>query len=250
MAILLLAISLCACVTSFETPQQKKIDTQQALEANIKLGMTYLQQNNREGALRSFSKALELNKKSAEAHQGMALIHQMNGEFTQAEASYKKALKGQSDFSRAGVEFSYGRMLYEQGRFKEANPLFEDASTDMSYPRRPEALLYVGRTALMLENVERAKGAFQHSLNLDPRQAQSALELADMAFADRDYSAAKNYLDQFSKNSRHSPRSLWLGIRIERVFGNKDKESSYVLALKNLYPYSKEYLEYKRFSEL
>ncbi|HEY0894045.1 MAG TPA: type IV pilus biogenesis/stability protein PilW, partial [Cellvibrio sp.] len=40
--------------------------------------------------------------------------------------------------------------------------------------------------------------------------------------------------------------ALLLGIRLERVFGNKDKEASYLLVLKNRFPYSKEYLEYKQ----
>jgi len=86
-------------------------------------------------------------------------------------------------------------------------------------------------------------------LNLEPRRAQSALELAEIAFTARDYSKANKYLEQFSKSARHEPRSLWLGVRIERIFGNKDKEASYALALKNLYPYSQEYLDYKRFLE-
>ena len=30
------------------------------------------------------------------------------------------------------------------------------------------------------------------------------------------------------------------------IFGNKDKEASYALALRNLHPYSQEYLEYKK----
>ena len=74
----------------------------------------------------------------------------------------------------------------------------------------------------------------------------AAIELAELYFEDRVYPDAKKYLDIFGANSRQSARSLWLGIRLERIFGNKDKEASYALALKNLHPYSKEYLEYKR----
>jgi type IV pilus assembly protein PilF len=37
-----------------------------------------------------------------------------------------------------------------------------------------------------------------------------------------------------------------LGIQLEKVFGNKDKEASLALILKNNFPYSKEYLEYKQ----
>jgi len=227
----------------------KKIDPKKALEANIKLGMTYLNQNKREGAVRSFTKALALDKNSAEAYLGMALLHQLNGEVSEAEASFKKALRSRIDFSKSSIQFSYGRFLFEHKRYDEARDQFEEAAQDYAYPSRAEALMFVGRCALKMGDKERAKGAFGHSLNLDPRMAQSALEMADMAFAERDYASAKKYLDQFAEASRHVPRSLWLGIRIERIFGNKDKEASYALALKNLYPYSQQYLDYKRFIE-
>jgi len=239
---------LAGCITTMDKPKAQA-DTEQALEANIKLGMTYLQQNKREGAVRSFTKALELDKNSAEAYLGMALIHQLNGEVKESEASFKKALKSRIDFSRASIEFSYARLLLEQQRIDEAMKYFQAAGGDFSYPGRPEAMLNVGRCALILDDKIRAKGAFEHSLNLDPRQAQAALELAEMAFNERNYSEAKRYLDIFGGVTRHTSRSLWLGIRIERIFGNKDKEASYALALKNLYPYSKEYLDYKRFIE-
>lgn len=246
MSVLFLALQ--GCVTTMEGGSTK-IDTEKALEANIKLGMTYLQQNKREGALRSFTKALELDKKSAEAYLGMALIHQLNGEAREAEASFEKALRNRVDFSRPSIEFSYGRFLYEQNRYDDALEQFQSAASDFSYPGRSESLMYVGRCALKIDDKVRAQGAFQHSLNLDPRMAQSALELAELSFNERDYTAAKRYLSQFSDTTRQVPRSLWLGIRIERIFGNKDKEASYALALKNLYPYSQEYLDYKRFIE-
>ncbi len=240
---------MAGCVTTMEDAGSVNVDKQQALEANVRLGMTYLQQNKREGAMRSFSKALEIDSKSAEAHLGMALLHQLNGEVKEAEANFKKALKNRVDFSRATIEFSYGRLLFEQQRYKEALLRFEAAAADYGYQKRAEVLVNVGRTALKLGDTVRAKGAFEHSLNLEARQPEASLELADLSFSQRDYSNAKKYLDQFSDASRHTPRSLWLGIRIERIFGNKDKEASYALALKNLYPYSKEYLDYKRFVE-
>ena len=41
-------------------------------------------------------------------------------------------------------------------------------------------------------------------------------------------------------------RSLWLGLRIEHRFGNRDGVASKGLALEKLYPYSSETLEYKQ----
>lgn len=244
-----LLLALSACVTTTNEPKTK-INVQDALEANVKLGMTYLQKGDRENALRAFSKALETDRKSAEANQGLALVHQLNGEIDAAEKSFHKALKGRADFSMAGVELSYGRFLYEQERYDEAKEHFEIASQDLNFQSRANALYFVGLTSQKIGDEVRALGAFQHALNLNPRLAPAAIELAEYSFAEREYADAKRYLDQFVRaNNRQTPRSLWLGIRIERIFGNKDKEASYALALKNMHPYSKEYLEYKNLIE-
>lgn len=240
-----MAVLMSACVTTMDKPE-RKVDMQKALEANVKLGMTYLQQRQRDDALRAFTKALSIDKKSAEAHQGMALVHQVNGEFELAEKSFLKALKSRSDFSYSGIQFAYGRFLMERDRCAEAIPYFEKVSKDFTYLRRANALFSLGRCAEKLGDSDRATASYEYALNLNERFAPAALELAHRRFDEKDYSKAKQYLDQHGKNSRQSARSLWLGIRLERIFGNEDKEASYALALKNLHPYSQEYLEYKK----
>lgn len=240
-----ICVSLGACVTNTDSPV-KKVDTQKALESNVKLGMAYLEKGNRDAALRSFDKALEFDSRSSEAHLGLALVHQLNGEDEIAEAAFKMAMKGRADFSRSTVLFSYGKFLLEQNRLKEAMKYFDKVSGDLSYPSRAQAFYFKGLTAMKMEDLAAAKGAFEYALNLNSGLSAAAMELAAIAFAERDYPQAKTYLSLFVKNSRHTPRSLWLGIRIERVFGNADQEASYALALRNLYPYSREYLEYKR----
>ncbi len=247
-------LSLClfglsACVTVTDGGAGKKVDKKNVLESNIKLGMAYLNQNQRDAALRAFSKAVEVDSKSAEAQLGMALIHQVNGEFEMAEKRFKKALKSRADFSMAEVHFSYGRFLMEKKEYEEALLNFVEASHDLTYRRRANALFNVGLCAEKLDNPARAEASFEHALNISPNFAPAALELAHKKFEVGNYAEAKKYLDTFARNSRQSARSLWLGIKIERIFGNEDKESSYALALKNLHPYSREYLQYKKLKD-
>ncbi len=246
--VLFLLAFLSACVTTVDQPS-RQIDEKKALAANVRLGMQYLKNGDRDNAIRSFSKALELDSRSGEANQGMALVHQLNGERELAEERFKKALRGRADFSRAAIEYSYGLFLVDNNRCEEAFDYFESASKDITYTGRENALVGMGICAKQMGDMVRAKAAFEHALNLNKRTATAAIELAEMAFAERDYSTSKKYLDQFAASTRQIPRSLWLGIRLERIFGNKDKEASYALALKNLYPYSQEYLDYKNLIE-
>lgn len=234
--------TLSACVTTIES-SQIKADPDKALENHIQLALGYLQNDNRDLARFHLNKALEYDKNSPGANNGMAVLYQLEGEKQLAEKYFKTALRADRKFSQA--RFNYGNFLYQQKRYDEAYEQFEMAAEDLNYERRDLALYSVGRAALQLDNVERAEAALQHSLKLNPKLNLAMVELAEISFNKEDYVSAKKYIDQYATISRHSPRTLWLGIRIERIFGNKDKEASYALQLKNLHPYSKEYLEYK-----
>lgn len=243
--LLSLALVLVGCVST--STSTTKVDVQKAEETHTRLGFLYIQKRNRDAARKHFQKALELNKRSPGAHNGMAMLYRMDGDPKLAEEHFLKALSYDADFSQA--RNNYGSFLYKHQRYDEAQVQFERAAADVNYDQRDSALLNVGRTALKLNNKERARSAFEHALNLSPRMSVAMLELADLTFKEKDYSAAKNYLSRFEKLSKPTAGSLWLGIQIERIFGNKDKESSYALALKNLYPYSQELLAYKRSME-
>ena len=245
--ILLLALSalfISGCVTTVTGSAPRTFDREKSLNSYVALGMAYLQRDDRDSSRRNFEKALEIDSASHEAHNGMGLLFQLTGEPGFAEKSFKRALREKSDFTQARV--NYGVFLYSQSRFEEALSNFEVAAKDLSYDRRALALAYVGQAALKTGNLARARSSFEHSINVDNKLALPMLELALLQFDEEDYESSKNNLDKHLEFAKASPKSLWLGIRIERIFGNKDKEASYALALKNLHPYSKEYLEYKK----
>ena len=223
------------------------VDRQRAVDDFVSLGMAYLQRGNRDASRRNFEKAFDLKPNSKKAHNGMGLLYQLNGEVDLAESSFERAIKIDNDYSQARVNF--GAFLYQQQRYQEAFDQFQTASNDLSYDQRALALAYLGRASLQIDNIERAKSAFEHSLNIDNSLSIAQIELAEIHFDRQEYPQAKKYLDQYSATQQSSARSLWLGIRIERIFGNKDKEASYALALKNLHPYSNEYLAYKTMIE-
>ena len=241
---LLLSVFLAGCVTT-GVPQRQEIDLDKALETHVQLGLRYLQSgDNREAARHHFLKALELGKRNPQAHHGLALLYQVDGETDVAESHFKKALRYGDDFSMART--NYGVFLYQQERYEEAYEQFQLASEDLTYNRRSYALANLGRAAVKLGRVQEAEAAYTRALALNKSIPQALLELAELKFDAGAYAQAKHYLDRYSADNRQIPQSLWLGIRIEKIFGNRDKERSYALALKNLYPYSAETLEYQK----
>jgi type IV pilus assembly protein PilF len=235
--------SLTGCVT---TTNRAPVNTDAAHDKRIELGMKYLEAGKRDNARWQFSKAMELKKNSADGYHGIALLHQANGEMEHADGAFKKAIRYAGPKQISPIRVSYGRYLMETGDAKNACDLFEKAAGDFDYQARPEALYFAGQCAQRTGNAARVKPAFEHALNLNPQFVPPMVELAEIYFREGEYAKSKRLLTRFEKIAKPIPASLWLGIRIERIFGNKDKEASYALALRNLHPYSKEYLEYRQ----
>jgi type IV pilus assembly protein PilF len=209
------------------------------------MALGYIQKGNRESARHHLKRAFDINGSSAVATGAMAQLYELEGEPVLAEAQFKLALKRDKNFTQA--HNNYGVFLFNLKRYEEAYSEFEKAAADLEFSGRAQALTNVGRVALKLGNNIRAKAAFEHATVLDRNAAEPCIELAEINFQLQEYAAAKNYLDMYTRvGQQQSARSLMLAIRLERVFGNKDKEASLGILLKNTFPYSKEYLEYKQ----
>ncbi len=237
------ALFVTGCVSEGGKPK-RPVDKVKSLDLHIQLARGYIDRGNRESARHHWRKAVDIDKNSPEATETMARLYQLEGESKLAEETFKKAIKAKKNFTLARNDF--GVFLFGAKRYEEALAQFELAASDLDYDGRAGALVNVGRTALLLGKSDRAKAAFEHASVLDRSSADAHIELADINFQTKDYAKAKDHLDRFQATGQQSPRALLLGIRLERVFGNKDKEASYLLVLKNRFPYSKEYLEYKQ----
>lgn len=242
--ILIGVLMLCACVTEMEGRRLSQGDAKKALELHIKLASGYVENKNRESARHHLKKAFEIDKNSVGASAVLARLYELEGEPKLAEEQYRRVLRQDRNLTEA--RNYYGLFLYRGQRYEEALEEFEKAAEDLAYLERAEVLVNVGRTSAKLGNTARAESAFAHANLLKPKLTAPYIELADLNFQKKEYAEAKRYLDQYASLRNHTARSLLLGIRIERIFGNKDKEASYALLLKNRFPYSKEYLEYKQ----
>ena len=60
--------------------------------------------------------------------------------------------------------------------------------------------------------------------------------MSQLSFDNTNFLSARAYLQRYLVISRHSPASLWLGIKVERKLGDEDALSSYELSLKNNFP--------------
>jgi len=223
--------------------EKKRDKNQEAAETYVQLGLGYLRRGERQRARTNLLKALEKDKRSADAHNALALLFQMEDENKLAEEHFEKAINYEPDLTR--VRYNYAAFLFRQKRFADAEKQFLIAAEDINYARRGQVFYSLGLIAQQLGKTEDAQQAWEKAIKLNPRLLGPLLELAEVYFKLGDYPKAKRYLERYEDLSKPTPRALWLAVRLEHAFGNKDGEASKALALKNLFPYAEETIEYK-----
>ncbi|MFZ2209478.1 MAG: type IV pilus biogenesis/stability protein PilW [Porticoccaceae bacterium] len=217
---------------------------QDALNSYIELGLGYIGENNRDQARLNLLRALEIDSRSPAANNGMALLYQIERDSARAEEYFKKALAYDRDFTQA--RNNYAVFLVTQNRVEEAYEQFNLASRDVDYQLRPQVFLSLGAVAAKLGKTREAKDAWERAMALDKGLPGPYLELANMYFDQGDFPEAKRFLDHHARLTKPSARSLWLAVRLEDAFGNTDGVASKGLALRKLFPYSREAVDYQK----
>lgn len=217
---------------------------QDALNSYVELGLGYIGENNRDQARLNLLRALEIDSRSPAANNGMALLYQIERDGARAEEYFKKALAYDRDFTQA--RNNYAVFLVTQNRVEEAYEQFNLASLDVNYQLRPQVFLSLGAVAAKLGKTREAKDAWERAMALDKELPGPYLELASMFFDQGDLPEAKRFLDHHARLTQPSARSLWLAVRLEDAFGNADAVASKGMALRKLFPYSREAVDYQK----
>lgn len=223
-------------------PLSTKEGRDAARDAYIQLGIGHLQQGSTEKAKEPLRKALELDPSSAEAYSALAVVYQYEMEPKLADESYRKALALSKGDPR--VLNNYGGFLFEQKRYPEAYAQYLKASEDTLYSERSRVFENLGLTALQMGKREEAKQHFQKALRLNSQRSVSLLEMAVLSYESNDYVAARSYYEGYIQQASQTPKSLLLGIRLARVFEDRDQAASLGLQMKRLYPGTPEYQQY------
>lgn len=243
--VVVLTMLLSGCVTEIvDGPPKRKVDNVKYTKDLIDLGIGYLKNGDYPRSKEKLKLALEQDPDSPVVHTTLGLLYQLLGENQLAKKHFRKAIKYDSDNSQARM--NYGAFLFQQKEYKEAAKQISRASEDTSYRARAQAMENLGVCYLQLNNSKLAEETFLRSLGLNSNLKRATLEMADIRFNQLRYSEAKGYFRKHLVVSEQSARSLWIGIRLGRIFDKDDEVASYALLLKNIFPESKEYRKYKR----
>lgn len=213
-------------------------DATQVAVANLNLGVEYMRMGEYEQALSRLNRARQARPDYAPVYDALGLLYQNMGENEQAEKNFRHALRldGRSSFALN----NYAQFLCSQGRRDEADRHFLAAAENPLYQTPEIPYANMGTCAYGEGDVENATQYFQKALSINPRLPAVLIQLAEIHTDHGNYQSANDYLKRYLALSTHTPRSLWLGIRIEQELGSVDTVSSYALLLRNQYPESGE----------
>ncbi len=213
---------------------------QRALEvaiANMNLGVEYMRQGKYEDALDKLNRSLLAKPDFAPSYNVLGLLYQKLRNKEKAEANFKKSLK--LDPSDSSTYNNYGLFLCNNERRDEAVTYFVNAANNPFYST-PEIALTNAGTCVLKDKPDMAEDYFKQALAKKPEFSYALIQMAEISYDRGQYLIAEQYLKRYKKNAGHTPKSLWLGIRIYHELKRKDDVSSYVLLLKNKYPDSEE----------
>lgn len=236
-------LMLAGCVTSGDIqPLQTESGRSKVRDAYIDLAWGYYNEGMTTQAKAPLQKVLEMNPRDNEALEIFGLVFGREVEPELADSYFKRALAIKRETRTLN---NYAAFLHDQGEYQQAFSYYEQASSDVMYPNRAAVFERMGMTALELGR-EDAQNYFERAIRIDYFRANSLLELAQINYAKQDYVVAQQYYDSYLDVAEHNAKSLLLGARLAKVFGDRDTAASLGLRLKKIYPKSTEYQQYTK----
>lgn len=242
---------LSACVTTTTGGFNTVPSPERAERDFIQLAVGYFDAGDMGAARRNVNNALAINSRSSDAYNVLALVLQREGDRDLARKNYERSLSLDSSNSRA--RNNYAAFLFELQEYERAYQQLVIVSNDTSYEGRALAFENLGLSALRTERPERAEHAFERALQLNRNAFRASLEMAQIRFERGEFAAAMDSYQQFVTSSQffnvlQTPRSLLLGIQLERRFDNDDEAARYAMQLESQYADSLQYQQYLNLS--
>ncbi len=153
----------------------------------------YQQKGETKAAMIELKNAVANSPENGEARLALGVMHVDTGDFVSAEKELRKALSLGIDKKR--VLPSLARSLEQQGKFKEVLDTVPPEAAASS----AELLALRGNVYLNMNDVEKAREAYEQALKLQPDNGNVLIGMARLAMYQKDAAAAENYADQAVK---------------------------------------------------
>ena len=244
-----LLFTVTACETGLKNSETANMDknnsainvehreTSKSLTASdnyTRLGAAYLKKNNYEKALIKLQKAVRLNSENAKAYSYLGVLYWRLEQSVPADKYF--ILSRKISPYNAAINHNYASFLCSEKRYKEATKMFSNVFRNPLYDRLSSAYQVSADCDFDTLEFSRAEKSYKKALKIDKTNALAMLGMAKIYYKRSNYKISNYYLERYSKLRKHTSESLWLAVNLQRKLGDKNKLSSLILELKNIYP--------------
>ncbi len=235
------------CASNEEKPSTQ--DQPTPAEINVQAASDLLRQGNPELALKKVLAALEQDPQLPRAYEVAGRIYEQSGQSDLAGKYFKRAVSlAPEDPSIAN---NYGQHLCRLGDFKQAEQQFLNVANTFQGRIKAVAYANAGLCAVRVPDFDRAAQYFRAALEINPNLAIAYYQLARVYFEKKRYPQARRNFESYLRLGKHTPETLWLGLRIEHALGNYAQADTYSRILESRFPNSEQArraseIEYKR----
>lgn len=248
---LTISLVLTGCVTTTSGPFNDKKDLDKAVDTYTQIGYRHFERDNLFEAKRALNQALELEPRASGAHLGMARVFEREREIELADQHFRDAIRFDGGTE---ARFQYAVFLYNQQRLDDALSQFQQVTQDTFFERRAQSFEFQALTARRLGDTELAINSYERAVTLNRSLPSSYLGLAELR-REREqipqaYQAYSGFIGLVrSGQVNQTASTLWLGIRLADAMNDSDMLSSLELQLRNRYPESNQYREYRQWRQ-
>jgi type IV pilus assembly protein PilF len=213
---------------------EAKPDVKQAARLRVELASLYLTQGSIGTALEEALSATKLDPENPHAFNLLGLINMQLKDDVQATLSFERALR--IDPNDPDVNNNYGWFLCERGKHGESIKYFMTALRSPLYTNADRTLANAGVCSRRRGDDASARKFFEQALAARANQPTALSNLAEMSFAAGQVKDARKFLDRFMQVAPPTADVLWLGVRVERIMGDRQAEAIYAQQLRRLFP--------------
>nr|WP_240956067.1 type IV pilus biogenesis/stability protein PilW [Wenzhouxiangella sp. XN79A] len=236
-----LALSGCATSSRETSPQRtgsavERVSPVRAADINTRLGVGYLERGQIQLALEKLELAVRQDEQHVPAHLALGIVYERIGREERALEHLQRAVRLAPEDGAA--HNSLAALLCRVGRYDEAERHFGDALEDPFYPTPEVVLANAGSCARRAGRLENAEAYLRQALEIDPTNRVALFNLAGVALAQGEAFSARAFLQRLEGAGQMGPDALLLGVRIERMLGNREEAERYATRLRARYPES------------
>ncbi len=204
--------------------------------ANLYVGLAtaYYERGQMGAALQNAERAVQADKKNANAHYMLAVIHQRLGQTQEAEKEFAAALRIAPD--NPDILNAHGSMLCLAGKYREANAQFDKALKNPLYQTPEVALMNAAKCAERANRGTDAERHLRNALTANPNFAPALYAMAELSFDRGAYQESYDYMARYFRVGQVTPESLLLGSRVLSRLGKPKQAKAMAEALRKRFP--------------